>query len=169
MAYAVVRIRGHAKIRSDVVETLGQLRLTRVNHCVILPEDSTMRGMLQKVKDYVTWGEVSPETIARMLLQRGELDAGAQLTDEFVRTRSAHPSLLAFAKAVGKGEAKLADLPSLSPVLRLPPPRRGYGNIKTTFRQGGNLGYRGPAIEALLERMLPLVKTKAKGGKRRGE
>lgn len=167
MAFAVVRIRGQAKIRGDVVETLLQLRLNRVNHCVILPEDATTRGMLQKAKDYITWGEVAPETIAHLLLRRGELTGAERLSDEFVRGHSTYPSLLAFAKALGSGEARLTDLPLLKPVLRLPPPRRGYGKIKTTFKLGGNLGYRGPAMEALLERMLPPAK--AKGGKERGE
>jgi large subunit ribosomal protein L30 len=38
------------------------LRLNRVNHCVMVPEDATHLGMLRQVKDYVTWGEADAET-----------------------------------------------------------------------------------------------------------
>jgi len=151
---AVVRVRGHAKIRFDAVETMRRLKLNRVNHCVILPESPTTRGMLQKVKDYVTWGELGHEAIARMLFQRGEVQGGARLTDAYVRDNSKYQSILSFAKAMEKGEAKLTDVKGLKPLLRLPPPRKGYENTKRPFADGGSLGNRGPEMEKLIDRML---------------
>jgi hypothetical protein len=35
------------------------------------------------------------------------------------------------------------------------PPRGGFRSIKKAYTQKGDLGYRGDAIEALLERMFP--------------
>lgn len=155
VALAVVRIRGHAKIRHDAVHTMRMLRLNRVNHCVILPKTPVVEGMLRVVKDYVTWGEISPEGIARLLFHRGELVGGGRLTDAYVKENSSYTSILSFAKALEKGEAKLTDLKGLKPVLRLSPPRKGHKTTKRAFVEGGALGYRGPEIEKLIERMLP--------------
>jgi len=157
-AIAVVRVRGHARIRRDAVETMEMLRLNRPNHCVLLPQNETTKGMLQVVKDYVTWGEVGHETVARMLFHRGEVTGGAKLTDAYVKENSKHPSILSLAKAVEKGEAKLTDVKGMKPVFRLPPPRGGYRGAKTTFADGGALGYRGAAIDKLVDRMLPKPK-----------
>jgi len=153
-AVAVVRIRGHAKIRHDAVETMYFLKLNRVNHCVVLPKDVTTKGMLQVVKDYVTWGDVGPELLARMLFQKGEVLGGERLTDAYVKENSKFTSILSLAKAVEKGEASLSDVKGLKPVLRLPPPRHGYENTKRHFSDGGSLGDRGAEIEKLVDRML---------------
>ncbi|MDQ1371902.1 MAG: large subunit ribosomal protein [Candidatus Thermoplasmatota archaeon] len=160
-AVAVVRVRGHARVRHDAVETMEMLRLNRPNHCVILPQNATTKGMLQVVKDYVTWGEVGHETVARMLFHRGEITGGGKLTDAYVKENSGHQSILSLAKAVDKGEAKLTDVKGLKPVLRLAPPRGGYRGAKISFTDGGALGYRGAEIDKLVDRMLP----KPKGAK----
>ncbi|HEX9909076.1 MAG TPA: 50S ribosomal protein L30 [Thermoplasmata archaeon] len=153
-AIAVVRVKGHAKIRRDAVETMVMMKLTRVNHCVLLPQNNTTKGMLQVAKDYVTWGEVTPDTIARLLFQKGEVLGGERLTDAYVKDHSKFPSILSLAKAIEKGEARLSDVNGLKPVIRLPPPRKGYEGTKHTFNDGGALGYRGPDIEKLIDRML---------------
>ena len=153
-ALAIVRIRGHAKIRHDAVETMGFMKLNRVNHCVVLPQNETTSGMLKVVKDYVTWGELGHEVLARMLFQKAETVGGGRLTDAYVKDNSSYPSILSLAKAVEKGEAKLTDVKGLKPVIRLPPPRKGYENTKRGFADGGSLGNRGKEIEKLLDRML---------------
>ncbi len=154
MAFAVVRVRGHAKIQHKAVETMEMLKINRVNHCVVLPENRTTQGMLQVVKDYVTWGELGHESIARMLYQRGEVAGGGRLTDAHVKESSKFTSILAFAKALEKGEAKMADVKGLKPVVRLPPPRKGYESTRRSYVDGGSLGYRGKDIEELIDRML---------------
>ncbi|MBN1677056.1 MAG: 50S ribosomal protein L30 [Candidatus Thermoplasmatota archaeon] len=156
MAFVVVRVRGHAKIQHTAVETMDMLKLNRVNHCVVLPENKTTQGMLQAVKDYVTWGELGHESIARMLLQRGEITGGDKLTDAHVKDNSKFTSILSFAKALEKGEAKMADVKGLKPVVRLPPPRKGYEGTRKSYVDGGSLGYRGKDIERLIDRMLEM-------------
>lgn len=151
---AVVRVRGHAKIQHRAVDTMDQLKLNRVNHCVLLQESKTTGGMLQMVKDYVTWGEIGPEGAARMLLQKGETAGGKRLTDAYVKDNSKYSSILSFAKALEKGEAKVSDVKGLKPVVRLPPPRHGYESTRKSFVDGGSLGYRGPEMWKLLDRML---------------
>ena len=138
----------------DTVYTMDMLKLTRVNHCVVLPQNETTKGMLQACKDYVTWGEVGHETIAKLLHQRGEITGGSRLTDAYVKDNSKYTSILSLAKAIEKGEAKVLDVKGLKPVLRLPPPRKGYESTRRTYTDRGALGYRGADIEKLLDRML---------------
>jgi large subunit ribosomal protein L30 len=153
-ALAIVRVRGHAKIQHRAVNTMNMMKLTRPNHCVIVPQNATSNGMLQVVKDFVTWGEVGHEVLARMLFQRGEVLGGARLTDAYVKENSKFTSILSLAKAIDKGEAKVTDVKGLKPVLRMPPPRQGYESTRRSFVDRGALGYRGPAIEKLIDRML---------------
>ena len=160
-AVAVIRVRGHAKIRHDAVETMEMLRLHKPNHCVLLPMNTTTKGMLQVVKDYVTWGEVGHETIAKLLVKRGEVAGGAKLTDDHVKKNSGFTSILSLAKALEKADAKLSDVKGLKPVIRLPPPRRGYEKVKRPYSVGGAVGYRGAEIAKLIEKMLEERKEEA--------
>ncbi len=153
-AIAIVRVRGHAKIRHQAVDTMDMMKLTRVNHCVVLPQNATTIGMLQAAKDYVTWGEIGPDMLARLLFQKGEVTGGGRLTDSFVKENSKYTSILSLAKAIDKGEAKITDVKGLKPVLRMPPPIHGYESTRKTVVDGGAIGYRGPSIEKLLDRML---------------
>lgn len=151
---AVIRVRGHAKIRHDAVQTMEMMRLHRPNHCVLLPMNTTTKGMLQVVKDYVTWGEVGDETIARLLVKRGEVSGGGKLTDDHVKKNSEFTSIKSLAKALEKADAKLTDVEGLKPVIRLPPPRRGYEKVKRPYSVGGAVGYRGADVAKLIEKML---------------
>ena len=60
---AVVRIRGATGVRRKARVALKQIALTRRNHCVLLPSNKTNLGILFLVKDFVTWGEASPDLI----------------------------------------------------------------------------------------------------------
>lgn len=151
---AVVRVRGHAKIQRSAVDTMNMLKLNRVNHCVLLQESKTANGMLQRVKDYVTWGEIGPEGAARILFQKGEVVGGKRLTDAYVKDNSKYTSILSFAKALEKGEAKLSEVKGLKPLVRLPPPRKGYESTRRAYVDGGSLGYRGADMWKLVDRML---------------
>ena len=159
MAYAVIRVRGSEQAGSTVWTTLEQLRLHKINHMVFLPQDASTEGMLQMVKDYVTWGEVSAELIAKVLLKRGETPGGASpINDDFIKKNSEkYKSIISFAKAIASNEARLSDVENLQPVIRLHPPLRGYKNIRNSFKLRGDLGYRGSTIEKLLERMIAAV------------
>jgi large subunit ribosomal protein L30 len=154
MAYAVIRVRGHSKIKSDIEETMGQMHLTRPNHCVVLPENPTVRGMLYKTKDYVTWGEVDETTLAKMIKFRGKLVGDEPIDDEVVKSKSKYTSIIALARAIKKGEVAYNGLDGFKPLFRLSPPRKGFEGNKRSYQNGGALGYRGKDINALIERML---------------
>lgn len=153
MMYAVVQVRGTAKTRKEIRDTLKMLRLHHVNHCVLIPDTPEYLGMIRKVKDFVAYGEVDQETLVTILRTRGRLTGDIRLTDDYLKAHTRFGSIEEFAGALCRGEASLKDIPNLKPVLRLHPPRKGHFPIKRTFGQGGALGYYGNEINALLHRM----------------
>ncbi|RLI26767.1 MAG: 50S ribosomal protein L30 [Candidatus Hecatellales archaeon] len=151
---AVVRLRGTVNVRSEVADTLAMLRLHKPNHATIIPATPTYLGMLQKAKDYLTWGEVSEETLARLLERRGRLQGNKPLTLEYLK-RLGFESFLSAAKALTSGKLTLKSFPGLKPVFRLHPPSKGFKKtVKKAYQEGGELGYRGEKINELLERMM---------------
>ncbi|MBN1431356.1 MAG: 50S ribosomal protein L30 [Methanomicrobiaceae archaeon] len=151
--YFVVQVRGVVNCRKEIKDTLKMLRLHHVNHCVIIPDTPAYVGMIRKVKDYVAYGEATPEILTTLLTTRGRLTGNEKLTDEYVKENSKFGDIESFAGAVCNGEAQLNDIPGLKPVLRLHPPRKGYKSIKRTYQQGGALGNYGSDIGNLLYRM----------------
>ncbi|WP_409199542.1 50S ribosomal protein L30 [Methanobrevibacter sp. DSM 116169] len=150
--FFVIRVRGTTGVIRNIAETLKMLRLNRISHAVLVEDNPSYNGMLQKSKDYVTWGEIDAETLAEILSKRGEIIGGDKLTNEFLKENSDYDSIDELAKALVNGEVKLSDL-NIKPVLRLHPPRKGYENIRVSFKEGGSLGYRGEAIKELAKKM----------------
>lgn len=149
----MVRVRGGIRGRKDVMDTLRMLGLTRINHCVLVDDTPSIRGMLQKGKDYITWGEVNPETVEHLLRKRARLVGDRRLEEKLLRMLGLG-GFREFAEALCSGKAKLSDVPGLKKVFRLHPPRKGYRSTKKSFAQGGDLGYRGDRINELIMRMV---------------
>jgi large subunit ribosomal protein L30 len=163
MTRAVIRLRSSIKAHREVKDTLVHLRLNKVNHCVLIPDGKTYDGMLQKVKDYVTWGEIKPDVLTNMIIKRGRLSGERPITNQYIKDNTKHESLLKFAESVASGSFKYSDLKEVKPVFRLHPPKQGFEGIKRSFRDRGALGYRGEAINNLILKMLdtPSAKKKA--------
>ena len=154
MAYAAIRVRGHSGVRGDIEDTMRMLRLTRANHCVVLPETPEIKGMLMKAKDYITWGEVSEETLARMIKFRGRLIGDKPIDDDVVKGNTPFGSIMALAKGIVNGETKYSDMSGVKPLFRVSPIEAGYEGVKRGFGAGGALGYRGEEINDLISRMI---------------
>lgn len=60
---AAILIRGLVGSRQDVKDTLKMLNLQVKNNCVILENNPVNMGMLNKVRDYITYGPITEETI----------------------------------------------------------------------------------------------------------
>ncbi len=66
---AVVLVRGLVHLNHGQKDTLRMLRLHRKNSCAVVPKTESYLGMVHKVKDFVTWGEVNQE-VSGLLSQR---------------------------------------------------------------------------------------------------
>ena len=125
-----------------------------VNHCAIVPENASTKGMLQKVKDYTTYGEINAETLAQLIRVRGRLSGDRMITDEYLAANSEFKTVEDLAKAIIENDYRMKDVEAAKPVFRLHPPVKGYEGNKRSYKNGGALGYRGEAINDLIARML---------------
>ena len=154
MTYAVIRVRGQPDVSYDIEYTMGLLGVNRVNHCAIVPENASTKGMLQKVKDYTTYGEINAETLAQLIRVRGRLSGDRMITDEYLAENSDFKTVEELAKAIIENDYRMKDVEAAKPVFRLHPPVKGYEGNKRSYKNGGALGYRGEAINDLIARML---------------
>lgn len=151
---AVIRIRGTTGIRPQAAKTAELLRLNRINHMVIMEDNEITRGMLQVVKDYVTWGEVEESTIEMILKYRAQLKGHNPLSEEELKEISGYSTFKDLASAISQGKVRFKDIRNIVPVVRLNPPKGGYEAIRKPFKQKGSAGYRGKEINNLILRML---------------
>ena len=154
--YAVIRIRGIPDTPADVEYTLNLLKLRRKYSLVIYPKDLPgLEGMLRKVKDWVTWGEIDEETLALLLEKRGRDKGGLRLSRDILKKFFNVDSFEELARKILSGEIVLHKQDVIKPVFRLHPPRGGFkGSIKKPIGDHGELGYRGSGINDLIKRML---------------
>ncbi len=69
---AIIRISGMVKVSRDIEDTLYKLRLRRKYSCVVVTLNESLKGMLEKVKYYVAYGEIDKETYDKLLKARGK-------------------------------------------------------------------------------------------------
>jgi large subunit ribosomal protein L30 len=143
MKIAIVRVRGIRNMDPRIKKTMELLRLNKPNHCVLIDDSPQNQGMLNVIKDYATFGPVSEETVYRLLLKRGT--KGASLLRDVAK--EADIKKAAADVSSGKKVADYAD-----PVFRLPPPSKGYKDIRRSYPQG-DLGKRSE-MDTLLKRMI---------------
>ncbi len=146
---AVVLVRGFVNMSSDVRRTLDLLRLKRKFACVVVDDNEMYRGMLKKVKDYVTYGKITKDTFLKLLETRGKVVGDKPIDKKMAKE---------VAEKYFNNKIKLRDFVdyNLKPFFRLHPPRKGFerGGIKKPYQKGGALGYRGEAMNDLILRML---------------
>ena len=150
----MLRIRGSVAISKELEYVFRLLHLTRKNHATIIAGNPSYLGMIQKVKDYATWGEASSETISLLLKERGFLKGNKKLTDDYVKENLGYGSVDELSEAISNSKADFLKLPQVKPVLRLHPPRGGFhGSTKKPYPEG-ELGYRGESINKLVKEMV---------------
>ena len=138
---AIVRVRGIINLSGKVKETFSLLRLYRKNYCVVVEDSPSYKGMINKVKDFVTYGEIDDGTYKELVEKRSE---------EFKGREKDSKSKIEYKKFI------VVDGKKIKPFFRLSPPRKGFGRkgIKVSFAAKGALGNRGEKINDLLKRMI---------------
>ncbi len=136
---AIIRIRGITGIKKGIKDTLNMLCLYHNNYCVVVNDN--LLGMIKKVKDYVTWGEIEDETYKLLVEKRGEEYKG-RLTDT--------------KKKISYKKFIIVNNKKYKKYFRLNPPRGGFERkgIKVPFTKSGALGYRKEKINDLIKKMV---------------
>lgn len=138
---AVIRVRGPVNISKDIEDTMILLRLYRKNFCVVVEDNPSYKGMIAKVKDYVTFGEIDEETYKELLEKRSE---------EYMGREKDNKGKIDYKKYIEINGKKI------KPYFRLSPPKKGFGRkgIKVSFAAKGALGNRKEKINDILKRMI---------------
>jgi len=138
---AIIRIKGQVKVRKDVKETLDRLRIRRKYACVVIKRTEENMGMVNKVKDFVAYGQINPEVFVELVNKRGQTTNKAKKID-----------LKKAAEEIFKG--KSYDSEGIKPFFRLHPPRGGIDSKKHFGVDKGVLGDNQDKINGLIRRML---------------
>lgn len=138
---AVIRIKGDITVKRDIKDALHILRLYKKNFCVVIPNNKDYHGAINKVKDCVTWGEISDGVLKELIEKRGEEYNGRETDTK---------------KKIKYNKFIVVNGKKLNKFFRLNSPKKGYGRkgIKEVFSKSGALGYRGEKINDLIMRML---------------
>ena len=146
---AVILVRGMVNLSYEKKKTLEYLRLKQKHACSVLDDTSENRGMVEKVKDYVTYGTIDENTYKEMLDKRVQKVGKSDIE---IDTKK-------IAKDYFSGKIKLRDFEStyrIKPFFRLHPPIGGFekGGIKEPYAKKGVLGNREDKIGELIAKML---------------
>ena len=141
-------------MRVDIRKTFKLLRLYKKNHSIVIPNTPQYIGMLEKIKDSATWGEVAEDTVKLLLIKRGKLPGNKALTEDYIKEKL-KMTLDGFVKEFMDFKRNLGDIPGLKLFFKLSPPRKGFESkgIKIPYSMGGALGYRKDNINDLVKRM----------------
>jgi len=130
------------------------MRLHKINHLSLLPENDSAKGMLNKAQSHVTFGEIDEDTLTKLLKKKARLMGEKKLDDAFFKAQKIK-SFEELAKLLLEGKTELKKL-GIKPVFRLKPPSKGYEKegIKKPFKVGGVSGYRASEMNALIKKMI---------------
>lgn len=123
---AVIRIKGQTKLKQEIKDTLKMLGVNRKFTCVVLDATPSIRGMVKKVINHVTFGKINEETLNLLKEKRGKKTKDKEGKETYKK------------------------------FFRLTPPRGGFERkgTKVAFKAGGALGDRDEKINDLIKKML---------------
>lgn len=150
----VVRLRGPSGLSAAINNTLEMLNLKRSCWATIIPNTSSMVGMLKKVERYVTWGDPNEQLLTLLINTKGEAMHGVNIEEELKSLGASSIEELVKLIVEGKCESKVLWR-FYKPYFRLHPPKGGFKrSTKRPFKEGGEYGYRGVEISELVKRMI---------------
>jgi|TARA_Y100000310_G_scaffold344324_1_gene456445 large subunit ribosomal protein L30 len=152
---AIIRIAGKQGLNEEIKRTFNLLNLFKKYNCVVVPYTPQYLGMMKKVKDFITWGEIDEPTFKLLLEKRGKVVGNVQLTEEYLKNKT-KLSFADFSKEFMENKKKLKDIEGIKPSFRLHPPVGGFERkgTKKPFSLGGVLGYRKEKINELIQKMI---------------
>lgn len=136
----VVRMRGTVNVPHWARTTLDLLHLDKKFRATIIPAKDNTRGMLDKIKHYVSWQELDVSTTKELLEKKGRKGGYQKITNEDI-SKLGFKNTDELAKSLVEGTASLSKLKPLKPWFALAPPKNGFKrNTKKMYGEGGILG-----------------------------
>jgi large subunit ribosomal protein L30 len=147
----LIRLRGSIGVHPDILDTLKRLNMPSKYSSVLLKDTPSNKGMLNKVTDYVTWGEITEESLEALIMKRGRMAGDERITEETLKRENLGTPKELAKRTMGEG----AVPGCIKKTFRLTPPSGGFKkSIKRHIRSGGELSYRGEAINELIKKMI---------------
>jgi large subunit ribosomal protein L30 len=139
-AFLVIRMKGTINVPHWARTTLDLLHLGKRFRATIIPERDNTKGMLDKIKHYVSWQEIDTTTVKELLEKRARKEGYRKLTsDDIVKLGFKNSDELA--KSLAAGSVALSKLKPIKPWFALAPPKHGFKrSTKRTYGEGGILG-----------------------------
>lgn len=136
----VIRISGHVDKTQAQEETLFRMRLRKKFTAVLLKPTPQTKKLLQKVRNFVAYGDIDSQTLKMLVENRGlSAEPGKKIDVE---------------KVVTGVETKSLSQLGLKPYFRLHPPRGGIDSKLHFGTKKGVLGDNKAEINKLIRRML---------------
>ena len=139
-AFLVIRMKGTINVPHWARTTLDLLHLDKRFRATIIPERDNTKGMLNKIKHYVSWQEIDTLTTKELLEKRARKEGYRKLTSDDV-VKLGFKSTDDLAKSLTEGSIALSKLKPIKPWFALSPPRHGFKrSTKKMYGEGGILG-----------------------------
>ena len=111
---AVIQVRGGINIKRKVKDTLNLLRLYRKNSCVIINETLPYMGMLNSIKEFITWGEIDKDTFKLLIEKRADIswkcETRVNLVDEELLQLMKRAGCYLIGYGIESGNQKILDV-----------------------------------------------------------
>ncbi len=139
-AFLVIRMKGTINVPHWANTTLDLLHLDKRFRATIVPERDNTKGMLDKIKHYVSWQVIDITTTKELLEKRARKEGYRKLTSEDIE-KLGFKNTDELAKSLVDGAVALSKLKPLKPWFALSPPRHGFKrSTKKMYGEGGILG-----------------------------
>ncbi|MFZ1077167.1 MAG: 50S ribosomal protein L30 [Nitrosotalea sp.] len=139
-AFLVIRMKGTINVPHWANTTLDLLHLDKRFRATIVPERDNTKGMLDKIKHYVSWQVIDITTAKELLEKRARKEGYRKLTSEDIE-KLGFKNTDELAKSLVDGAVALSKLKPLKPWFALSPPRHGFKrSTKKMYGEGGILG-----------------------------
>ena len=85
---AIVRLAGQVNIKKEIKDTFKLLRLYNKFTCTIVSSSQNYASIIQKINDFVTWGEINKETLKLLLVKRGKITKKEKFSENYVKDKT---------------------------------------------------------------------------------
>ena len=83
-AFLIVRMKGTVNVPYWARTTMDLLHLDKRFRATIIPEKDNTKGMLDKIKHYVSWQEIDVSTTKELLEKKARTGGYKKLTAEYI-------------------------------------------------------------------------------------